>query len=66
VHVNRNKIHPSQYDAIRQLNSIKKTPARFHSLYYTQRKNPAKAFVNLFIMEEAVVLPVLALSHLNL
>jgi hypothetical protein len=47
-------IHPSQYHSDGRLNSIGKTPEHFHSLYYPQRKNPAKAFDNLFIMEEAV------------
>ena len=54
MRVNRIKIHPSQLDIDGRLNSIEKTPERFHSLYYTQRKNPAKAFFDLFIMEEAV------------
>jgi hypothetical protein len=47
-------IHSSQYHSIGRLNSIGKTPERFYSLYYPQRKNPVKAFDNLFIMEEAV------------
>jgi hypothetical protein len=47
-------IHPSPYHSIGRLNSIGKTPEHFYSLYYPQRKNPAKAFDNLFIMEEAV------------
>jgi hypothetical protein len=33
---------------------IEKTLKLFYSLHYPQRKNPAKAFDNLFIMEEAV------------
>jgi hypothetical protein len=44
VRVNGNTVNPSQYNAIGQLNSIKKTPEHFQSLYYTQRKNTAKAF----------------------
>jgi hypothetical protein len=47
-------VQPSQLISLRHLNSIGKTPEHFHSLYYPQRKNPAKAFDNLFIMEEAV------------
>jgi hypothetical protein len=47
-------IHPSPYHSIGRLNSIGKTPKHFYSLYYPRRKNPAKAFDNLFIMEEAV------------
>jgi hypothetical protein len=54
VRVNRNNIHPSQYHGIGGLNSIGKTPKQFHYLYYPQRKNPAKAFDILFIMEAAV------------
>ena len=54
MRVNRIKIHPSQLDIDGRLNSIEKTPEWFHSLYYTQRKNPAEAFFDLFIMEEAV------------
>jgi hypothetical protein len=48
------KIHPSQLISLQCVNSIGKTPEHFYSLYYPQRKNPAKAFDNLFIMEEAV------------
>jgi hypothetical protein len=54
VRVIHNIIYPSPYDVIGRLNSIGKTPKHFYSLYYPQRKNPAKAFDNLFIMEEAV------------
>jgi hypothetical protein len=54
VRVIHDIVHPSTYHGIRRLNSIGKTPKHFCSLYYPQRKNPAKAFDNLFIMEEAV------------
>jgi hypothetical protein len=54
VWVIHNKIHPSQSCVVGQLNSIEKTPKIFYSLHYRQSKNPAKAFVNPFIMEEAV------------
>jgi hypothetical protein len=54
VGVIQNIIHPSPYHSIGRLNSIGKTPKHFYSLYYPQRRNPAKAFDNLFIMEEAV------------
>jgi hypothetical protein len=54
VRVIHNIIHPSQSCVVGPLNSIEKTPKFFHSLHYRQTKNPAKAFVNPFIMEEAV------------
>jgi hypothetical protein len=37
-----------------QLNFIEKTPEFFYFFHYRQSKNPATAFDNLFIMEEAV------------
>ena len=54
MQVNHVFIHPSQYYTIRFLNCIKKTPKFFCSLHYRQSKNPAKASVNPFIIEEAV------------
>jgi hypothetical protein len=54
VRVNGDTVIRSQYNAIGRLNSIEKTTEFFYSLHYRQSKNPAKAFVNLFIMEEAV------------
>jgi hypothetical protein len=47
-------ILPSQCHSDGRLNSIGKTPEHFYYLYYPQRKNPAEAFLNQFIMEEAV------------
>jgi hypothetical protein len=54
VRVIQYKIHPSQLISLRHLISIEKTPERFCSFLYRQRKNPAKAFVHPFIMEEGV------------
>ena len=54
MRVNHIFIHPSQYNTIWFLNCIEKTPKFFCSLHYRQSKNPAKASVNPFIIEEAV------------
>ena len=54
VQVNHVFIHSSQYNTIWFLNCIEKTPKFFCSLHYRQSKNPAKASVNPFIIEEAV------------
>ena len=42
-------------NAIRWLNCIEKSPEHFHSLHYTDRKHPAKAFSNRFLMEKATL-----------